>query len=88
LIDLSTRAGLDWLPWIGMSGGAVVSALGFGLLSRDARFAARLRRGSPAQAAQLVRSNARPLATLAATEAPLRGRTLPTASGANGLREP
>jgi DHA1 family multidrug resistance protein-like MFS transporter len=42
LIDLSARVGLVWLPWISMSAVAVVSAIGFGLLQRDARFQTRL----------------------------------------------
>jgi DHA1 family multidrug resistance protein-like MFS transporter len=42
LIDISARAGLAWLPWIGMSGVAVVSAIGFALLQRDTRLQARL----------------------------------------------
>jgi DHA1 family multidrug resistance protein-like MFS transporter len=42
LIDLSTRASLDWLPWIGMCGVAVVSAFGFVVLNHDKRFHVRL----------------------------------------------
>ena len=42
LIDLSARAGLAWLPWIGMSCVAVISAVGFALLQRHAGFQSRL----------------------------------------------
>ncbi|HEV7662151.1 MAG TPA: MFS transporter, partial [Chloroflexota bacterium] len=43
LMDLSTRAGVTWLPWAGMCGVAVVSSIGFAILQRDTRFQARLR---------------------------------------------
>jgi DHA1 family multidrug resistance protein-like MFS transporter len=42
LIDISARAGLSWLPWIGMCGVAVVSAIGFAILQRDTRLQTRL----------------------------------------------
>ena len=42
LIDISARVGLAWLPWIGMCGVAIVSAIGFALLQRDTRFQKRL----------------------------------------------
>jgi hypothetical protein len=42
LVDLSARAGLAWLPWIGMSCVALISAVSFALLQRDARFQSRL----------------------------------------------
>src|SRR5260370_27170663 len=32
LIDVSSRSSLSWLPWVGMAGVAVVSAIGFALL--------------------------------------------------------
>ena len=44
LIDVSAHAGLSWLPWLGMAGVGVISALGFALLNRDTRFRARLRK--------------------------------------------
>jgi DHA1 family multidrug resistance protein-like MFS transporter len=49
LIDLSARAQIDWLPWMGMCGVALLSSLGFAVLQRDARLQARLasRRGAP-----------------------------------------
>jgi hypothetical protein len=42
LIDISAGAQLAWLPWIGMCGVAILSAVGFLVLHRDARFRGRL----------------------------------------------
>jgi DHA1 family multidrug resistance protein-like MFS transporter len=42
LLDFSWRAELDWLPWLGMSGVAALSAAGFAVLRRDGGFQRRL----------------------------------------------
>jgi DHA1 family multidrug resistance protein-like MFS transporter len=50
LIDLSARANLAWLPWIGMAAVAALSATGFAVLQRNARLYQRL--ATPPKAAQ------------------------------------
>jgi DHA1 family multidrug resistance protein-like MFS transporter len=47
LIDVSARVGLAWLPWVGMCGVAIVSAIGFAILQRDTRLQARLQSVGP-----------------------------------------
>jgi DHA1 family multidrug resistance protein-like MFS transporter len=73
LIDLSAHAGLSWLPWLGMAAVAVISALGFALLSRDKRFSVRLSRAPRTRS-----STDSPSVTESATEQPARTRPSPT----------
>jgi MFS transporter, DHA1 family, multidrug resistance protein len=42
LIDLSARANVSWLPWMGMAGVALASAVGFVLLQRNGHLQRRL----------------------------------------------
>jgi MFS family permease len=60
LIDISARAGLAWLPWIGMSGVAVVSAIGFAILQRDTRLQKRLQRLGSSRGARVRRTQSAP----------------------------
>ncbi|HEY0583129.1 MAG TPA: MFS transporter, partial [Chloroflexota bacterium] len=56
LIDIGVRAGVPWLPWVGMCGVAIVSAVGFALLQRDARIQTRLQGSGMRRAVRLVTS--------------------------------
>jgi DHA1 family multidrug resistance protein-like MFS transporter len=47
LIDLSQRASLAWLPWVGMSAVALISAAGFAILQRNAYLQRRLASRGP-----------------------------------------